>query len=287
MIDVLEELMHNPYVWAVLALIGITSLVYEIICQQKNKEKKEFSYWQRSLSLIAKKNAIIKKLSVSYDGRIIEDLSVTKYIIWNSGNKTINSGDMVDSKELTIFAFGDHIILDTSLIVQSEPTNRFSINLINKQTVKITFDYVEKNDGIVIQIIHTGNIDDLRIDCKIKGGYPIKKSVQNKPDFVDKHQTLFFASLLVLSTLATLLMIYLAVSNTIAIFNPSVRGFLYQTTNSVLSEQQEAILQSIFASFFSVVAIKSIVYRVRRVFRVGIPKQLKEYADQTYNDQLP
>ena len=123
----LETLMHSPIAWAILAVITIISLAYAIICNQKNKEKKEFSYCLRSRTLIRKKKAKFEKLSIVYGGKQIDDLCVSNFTIWNSGNKTLNASDMVTSKELTITALEDDKILDVEILKCSEETNKFSL----------------------------------------------------------------------------------------------------------------------------------------------------------------
>lgn len=56
----LEKLMESPIAWAVLAIIAIVSFIYAIVCQQKNKEKKEISYLKVSNELIRKKKVNLR-----------------------------------------------------------------------------------------------------------------------------------------------------------------------------------------------------------------------------------
>ena len=165
----LEKLMDSPIAWAILAIIAIVSFIYAIICQQKNKEKKEFSFCLKSNHLIRGKRSKFEKLSITYDGQQIEDLCVSKFTVWNSGNRTLNRTDMVESKELTISVTDECRILDVELIACSDETNGFSVKIENEHTVKVLFEYADKKDGAVIQIIHTGTNESLKIECKIKG----------------------------------------------------------------------------------------------------------------------
>lgn len=56
----IKELMNNPWAWGVLSVITILSFLYAVYCQQKNKEKKEISYAQKSTVLVQNKKASIK-----------------------------------------------------------------------------------------------------------------------------------------------------------------------------------------------------------------------------------
>lgn len=173
----LELLMISPVVWAIFACITILSFVLTIVSWQKGKERKEFSYCLSSSYLIRKKKKRFVKLAVTYDGKQIDGFCVSRLTIWNSGNKTLNRDDMVTSKELTITTTANSKILDAEIIACSEETNKFSVQIIDEQTVKILFEYVDKREGVVVQIMHSGTNNSLKIDCKIKGGLPIKEFI--------------------------------------------------------------------------------------------------------------
>ncbi len=179
----LEQLTSNPFVQLSSIVIGILGVILAIIFYLKTKEKKEFSYFSSSISFITKEESKYKKLSVTYDGQKIDNFCVTKFYIWNSGNKTINASDMADYRELTLTTSGEGRILDADIIACSDDTNKFSVQVIDKQTLKIPFNYVDINEGIIVQIQHTGIQNIFEIDCKIKGGMPIK----HKQYFFDKY----------------------------------------------------------------------------------------------------
>ena len=114
---------------------------------------------------------------MTYANRQIDDLCVSRFTIWNSGNKTLNASDMVTSKELTICAGEESQILDAELIACSEETNKFSVQIVDEHTVKIPFDYVDRREGLVVQVLHTGTDETLKIACKIKGGLPMRNFI--------------------------------------------------------------------------------------------------------------
>lgn len=176
----LEKLMTSPVAWAVLAASTLISVVLAIVFYLKTKEKKILTYCHRSSSLIRRKKRKFEKLSITYAGEQIDNLSVSRFTIWNSGNKTLNKDDIVATKEVTITALGENKILDAELILCSEETNKFSVAITDEHTVKVLFDYIDKREGAVVQILHTGTHDTLSIDYKIKGGLPIKKFINER-----------------------------------------------------------------------------------------------------------
>ena len=278
--------MNSPIAWTILAFIAVASFIYAIICQQKNKEKKEFSYCLKSNALIRKKKSKFEKLSISYDGQSIEDLCISKFTLWNSGNKTLNKSDMVESKELTIHTKNNSEILDVDLIACSEETNKFSLRMIDKSNVKIFFDYADKKEGVVVQVIHTGTDDDLCIDCKIKGGKPIKNIINNAPSKVIQKligKELFEKASIISTGIVIGFMFILAILCAISIFHTDLRSVLFAPSVSTVENAKEAMYSAIAMSvtlFISSITI-GLVYipLIKRVFNMGIPRTLKKYFD--------
>lgn len=281
----LQELLDNTLFQAFLAIIAIVGFAYAFIVQRTNKEKKEFSYIQKSNTLLHKKKGKFDKLSVSYNGQEIEDLCVSRFTIWNSGNKTLNENDMVTSKELTITTLEDNKILDVELIVCSEETNNFFTQIIDEHTVKIFFEYADKKDGAVIQIIHTGTDESLKIECKIKGGKPIKNFVnETVPNAIRKYvrQDLFDKITVVISCIMMIFLFFMAVASTIAIFNTDLQHILFVPKEANKTQpfepQNTAIIMSIVFWVYSLLISALFIPIFKKKFDIGIPKALKKYS---------
>ena len=282
----LEKLMDSPIAWAILAIIAIVSFVYAIICQQKNKEKKEFSFCLKSNHLIRGKRTKFEKLSITYDGQQIEDLCVSKFTIWNSGNRTLNRTDMVESKELTISVADECRVLDVELIACSDETNGFSVRIENEHTVKVLFEYADKKEGAVIQIIHTGNDEDIQIDCKIKGGEPIKNVVNDSaPKIIGKvvRKEFFGKAFIISMGIMIVLLFCMSVLFALSIFNPELQVFLMSPTMSPIETssevQKSAIVTSVIFFVYSIIMSALYIPLVKNHFNMGIPKTLKKYSD--------
>ena len=276
----LEKLMDSPIAWAILSLIAIAGFIYAIVCQFINKEKKEFSYSLKTNHLIRKKKSKFEKLHVAYEGQEIENLCISKFAIWNSGNRTLNDVDMVETKELTIYTLNESKILDYELVLSSEKTNNFSIQRIDEHTIKIFFKYVDKKDGIIVQVIHTGYEEDIQIDCKIKGGKPIKntenemvsktiKNISNRMHFLEK------PILIVIGIMISIIILF-SIFFLIAIFDTRLQSVLF---SPVLSTQDGRTILITFAIIFGTYSlIMSILYisLIKRRFGIGIPSVLKK-----------
>lgn len=287
----LEKLMGSPIAWAILSIITILSLVLAIIFYLKGKEKKEFSYCLRSSSLIRKNKRKFEKLSVVYDGQAVDDLCVSKFTIWNSGNKTLGREDMVATKELTITASKKNRILDVELIACTEETNKFSATIVDEHTVKVLFDYVDKREGAVVQILHTGTDDTLGIDCKIKGGAPIRNFVNEKVPrmifrivpkrWVMKSFPVMFVSML-------MLLLIIAVIETAKAFGIDVKSMLFDPkagTDVPDMASKKATTASIAAGiswlyFWGYLMLG--IPAMKLTMKIGIPSKLKRYSSFDY-----
>ena len=287
----MQQFMQDLITWinsSTGTIVGVIGIVLAVVFYLKGKEKKEFSYCLRSRTLIRKKKAKFEKLSIDYGGKKIDDLCVSNLTIWNSGNKTLNASDMVTSKELTITALEDGKILDVEILKCSEETNKFSLQLLDEHTVKILFDYVDKMEGVVIQIIHTGTNNSLTIECKIKGGRTVK-NFDNRiiPDFFVMNMIImssqrFFA---VYATICMLILLCLAIFFTLRVFNIDLQEVLFsqnevvaQSSNESQSGTGDVVLSIVFWVYcFSFFAVG--VPAIKRGFMIGMPRALKKYSE--------
>lgn len=118
---------------------------------------------------------MIPEVQISYCGQTIDNLAVTRFAIWNSGNKLLNSNDIVDTKPLSITSNDDGSdILDASIIKRSEESNKFTIDKKSAHCAELQFDYIDKQEGIIVQILHTGSAKNISLSTLIKGGKKLK-----------------------------------------------------------------------------------------------------------------
>ena len=171
----LEELMDNPYAWLILSVCTVFSVIYAIYAGVKGKEKKEISYIVNTHEIVQAGKNMIPEFQISYRGQTIDDLTVTRFAIWNSGNRLLNSNDIVDTKPLSITSNDDGPdILDASIIKRSEESNKFTIDKKSAHCAELQFDYIDKQDGIIVQILHTGSSKNISLSTLIKGGKKLK-----------------------------------------------------------------------------------------------------------------
>lgn len=163
------DFVQNP--WFTLSgwIIGAISLAAAFYYGVKGKAKKELSYlFVKSERLISNGEKKVPKLHLLFGDKEINDITITTCTVWNTGNQTINSTDLVDGYGLTIFPEENCRILDAQILAENNPCNRIDFENISEENVEIEFDYMDPKQGATLQIIHEG--DFIYIDCQIKGG---------------------------------------------------------------------------------------------------------------------
>lgn len=168
----LRTLMENEYVWFGLAFCTVASFVFAIYAWVKGKRRKELSYVSNTYRVIQDGENAIPEVDIKYKKRRIKNFVITKYAIWNSGTEVINAEDLVKTKTLKIISVNsDTAILEATVMMCNEITNKISITDIQDNGIEVSFDYMEPRNGCVLQIMYTGKKEDLKVVLKIKGGY--------------------------------------------------------------------------------------------------------------------
>jgi hypothetical protein len=121
-----------------------------------------------------------------YAGKPIENLTVTKVAFWNAGKETIHSNDIASADPLVVKIKNDHEMLNAKVTYSKNPANQFSISDIkNQKQFTLQFDYLDKDEGAIIQILHTGiSGEDIDVTGTVKGvGKLHRKPVLTIKDF--------------------------------------------------------------------------------------------------------
>ena len=116
-------------------------------------------------------------------------MTITFLAIWNSGNDTICLSDTSGDAPLSVYTADKSQILETKIIYFSNKLNDFKMKKVDKDGFEMSFDYIEKKEGIILKIIHTGTSSkSITATCHIKGGEP-----PYLVKFIDKGARLLFA----------------------------------------------------------------------------------------------
>lgn len=175
----LEKLMASPIAWTILAFFTILSVAFSVYTWVVGKKRKRISYCFETSMLIKNGSSQIKNLSIQFNNQVIEDLSVSHFYIWNSGNDVINEADVVEMKPLSIINTGTANILEATVLFTNETSNNIRIDKFANNSVCFAFDYLGAGDGAHVQVLHSGTANDLKVDGKLKGGESICNANEN------------------------------------------------------------------------------------------------------------
>lgn len=263
----LEKLMGNPIAWAILAAFTILSVAFSVYTWLAGKKRKKISYFIKSSTLIKNGSSQIKNLTILYNNREIDDLSVSQFYIWNSGNDVIRSADIDGLKQLCISNTDSATILEASILFSNDDSNKIKISNEDNGNIHICFDFLEAGDGTHIQVIHSGNANNLKVDCKIIGGEKICNASDNEKYNQTKSKWKIYFSKVIQIVLSYLICIGAAFAVTFAL-----KHRLSSTTLMII---ETAVV--IIAGFVGVIIGTRISRSVKKHYGLLIPSTLLKH----------
>ncbi|MEZ3496545.1 MAG: hypothetical protein K1V97_03135 [Lachnospiraceae bacterium] len=270
---IFENLMNNSYIWATLSLITVFAFIFEIYNHTKGKRKKSFTCYKNYCVITENGKGSIPELRLTYKNKEISDLTITKFAVWNHSNKVINWSDMVEAKALRITSDSDNTeILDAKILFQSDETNAFKIKKVDSKNIILTFDYVEDNDGFVLQVLHTGESSHLSVSCKIKGGKAVKElgSVRNTKKSSQSLKVRKRVDIVSLSLLIVVLIFY-TVLTSLMIITVILKFSVFESISEPISACVFAVVLTL--SMFALVIMQCRIMKKR--FGLDIPSNLR------------
>lgn len=173
---------QNPWFTLTGWIFGLVGLVVGIYFGVKGNHKKQLTCTiVKCDHLISKGRKIIPKLRLFFEDKEIEDIAITSCVIWNTGTETIDGSDVVSENTIKITAEDNCRILDARILATNKTTNNFRLMELSDSAFEVKFDYVDKNQGAKIQIVHEGKSVAFR--CEIKGGnFKVSGKINNKAE---------------------------------------------------------------------------------------------------------
>ena len=140
---------------------------------------------------------ITSKHKHHYANNPVEKVSSSVFVIWNSGNKVIDGERLKTIDPLRIEACDDTRILRYNIQKVNNKTNNIKIvpHPFFSNTLFISFDFLNKKDGLRVEVLHTGSRESLCVTGTLKGIKPLNtrnKFILNKAsEFIFKNINIF------------------------------------------------------------------------------------------------
>lgn len=273
----LQELLDNTIVQAFFAIIAIFGFGWGFYSHSFSNKKQRISTAFSSFEIIKQGEKTIQQLSLSFSGTEIHNLTITKFAIWNSGNKVINGTDIVPAQKLRVTSKDSSEILEAQIVAESDAANCFKICDISSNQVRLDFDYIDSRDGFVLQVLHTGDVTSLKVEGKIKGGKPIKhlhekaKNAKISPRIRRAMRKI----MAVLLSIEVLLMLFLVAVTTLVEIGVLPKTIL--SSPLIMPNSKTLSLTILWLSIAMVLYIT--VKIVRNAFSIGVPNKLKSFGN--------
>jgi hypothetical protein len=149
--------LSSPYIGALGIFIGtLLSVIGIVLTIQSIKERRPV-YIKRSVNIF--QNIERSQLEIFYKKSKVSNLTITNIVFWNDGRQTINASDIAIAEPLRIASNDQVRILEATILFTSNPANRIRLNpqpSIPSEFVGVSFEYLDQNEGAIIQVIHDG-----------------------------------------------------------------------------------------------------------------------------------
>jgi hypothetical protein len=162
--------LKHPIVWFLLSsLVAVWLFV-------ASKSSIEPRYYIGPTATIASSLNGEDDLKVLWKGEEIENAKSTKIALWNAGSKYLDRLSISNDAPITVSISEGSKILSHKVLKVSRESLKFDIKKVaalNSNSLIISFkndEALEQNDGLLIEVLHTGKSDsELLIEGRIKG----------------------------------------------------------------------------------------------------------------------
>jgi hypothetical protein len=152
-------------------VLGLAGLFAAYIFYKKSLRLKLPTYTVYTNNLVQNAVSQMSGLEIAYKSHRVSALSVSKIVFWNAGSETLDSSDIVTANPLRVCCEGDVQLLDAEVLLANNKSSQLTVEVANSgNEAFIGFGYLDKNQGGVIQVVHTGLVStDLAIRGDFKG----------------------------------------------------------------------------------------------------------------------
>ncbi|WP_460115760.1 hypothetical protein [Pseudomonas sp. H2_D02] len=168
-IDMAFSLMAQAWLGTV---IGIVSLIVAAVTYLWTRKRTSLGYVHLGEHVLGSaSDSLPSAIVVQYNGVNIPRLTKSVVIFWNSGENTVLGADIVATDPLRFQIGDDGQILSISVLKASRSVNDFTILPSPTETHKaaFNFNFLDANDGVVVEILHTSTDRKPRISGTLRG----------------------------------------------------------------------------------------------------------------------
>jgi len=147
--------MDHPFFSISGYLFGVLGVILAVVFYYRSRIVKQLSFFVTNLEVIKSVHREISDLSVYYKQDKIENLTVSEVYVWNSGNATIDQGDLTEMEKPSILSV-DGRVLEASITSMANSSEGWKLE-VREDKVELKFDFVRPKNGVVLRVVHIGS----------------------------------------------------------------------------------------------------------------------------------
>lgn len=147
--------LNQGWVGALIGVIGVGFGIYQLL--HHTGPKLNYQYIGQRL-IDGEEGLLPKNVVVQYDGKPVKRLSLSQIIIWNAGEPPIRGQDIV-AEDPVRFCLGDDAeILSAEIVKTTRQANDSAVHIDTDthSCLVYKFRFLDRNDGVLIRVLHTG-----------------------------------------------------------------------------------------------------------------------------------
>ncbi|EDX70090.1 conserved hypothetical protein [Bacillus cereus NVH0597-99] len=137
------------------SLIGVIGILIAIVTYRKSKIGQRLVYQSSATKIIGKNRNTPEEIQIYFRGNEVPRVIKTSLVIWNSGNETIKSSHITKEDPLRIQIEQSESIISYRILKETRRTNKVDLVLDKENELLFNFDYLDPNDGVRVEILHT------------------------------------------------------------------------------------------------------------------------------------
>lgn len=176
---IIEFFEGNPWFNLVSFFLGVIGIILAFLFYFKSIREKRPVYTKQTIRLINQALSALKNIEIKYNSVPVQNLSLTKIALWNSGKESIRNTDISSSEPLLITTNGRTIIYGFEVSYQKK-VNNVQVTKVNEESLGISFEFLDFNDGLVLDVFHSGSSSgDIVIKGTLIGARKISQGIPN------------------------------------------------------------------------------------------------------------
>ena len=157
MTDVLAKLADALAPGWVGSTIGLVGILAAVVTYLFTRQRTVLAFSTHGIRLIGHKETKFPEgVTVQYGGENISSLTRSLVVLWNAGERTIAGSDIVSSDPLRVELGDGAAVLSATVAKSSRAAVAASLHVVSQDRVDISFEFLDAADGIVVDILHTG-----------------------------------------------------------------------------------------------------------------------------------